>query len=171
MSNRSNEFVSSLFERYGRDLSGFLKTRLETQEAEDVAQKTYLKLLQHPNPDAIHNPHAYLFKTAANLALDHLRRRTGWLRRHISDCTGAESSSALEAGPDATVDSVRQLQRFREALASLPPICRTVFLLNRIDGLTHKEIAQRVGISKKSVERYIIKALERCQRRLGRPQE
>lgn len=166
MPNRSHELVSFLFEQYGHDLVGFLSRRLDPQEIEEITQRTYLKLLEHPNPDEIQNPHAYLFKTASNLVVDHLRRR----QTHVNHLavTGSESVSSLGPGPDAMVDISRQIQRFREALASLPPVCRTVFLLNRIDGLSHAEIAERVGISKKSVERYIIKALERCQRRLSR---
>ncbi len=170
MAKCSNEFVSALFEQYGRDLSGFLSRRLESQEIEDVTQKTYLQLLEHPNPGEIRNPHAYLFKTASNLAVDHLRRRRVHTDR-ISPGVEAEALASTGPEPDAAVDASRQIANFREILAGLPPLCRTVFLLNRIDGLSHAEISQRVGISKKSVERYIVKALERFHRRLNRQPE
>ncbi|MGE0289607.1 MAG: RNA polymerase sigma factor [Acetobacteraceae bacterium] len=170
MAKCSNEFVSALFEQYGRDLSGFLSRRLESQEIEDVTQKTYLQLLEHPNPGEIRNPHAYLFKTASNLAVDHLRRRRVHTDR-ISPGVEAEALASTGPEPDAAVDASRQIANFREILAGLPPLCRTVFLLNRIDGLSHAEIAQRVGISKKSVERHIVKALERFHRRLHRQPE
>lgn len=165
MSDSANEFVSSLFEQYGRELFGFLSTRLKPQEAEDVAQKTYLQLLQHPDPSEISNPHAYLFKTASNLAIDHVRRQRVHSDR-ISPGTVLEDLVSPLPGPEAIVDDAMQLQRFRAALASLSPVCRAVFLLNRVDGLTHPEIAERLGISKRTVERYMIKALDRCRRRM-----
>lgn len=167
MAKCSNEFVSALFEQYGRDLSGFLSRRLESQEIEDITQKTYLQLLEHPNPEEIRNPHAYLFKTASNLVVDHLRRRQV---RTGSAGPGLETDELISSGPqpDAAADAARQIERFREVLRTLPPICRTIFLLNRVDGLSHAEIAQRIGISKKSVERNIIKALDRFHRRLHR---
>ncbi len=170
MPKHSNKFVSNLFQQYGRDLFGFLSRRLELQEVEDVTQKTYLRLLEHPNPEEIHNPHAYLFKTASNLAIDHLRRRRAHVEWHVID-PEAESLSSPDPSPDRAVDTARQIQRFREILADLPPVYRAVFLLNRIDGLTHAEIALRIGISKKSVERYILKALEKFHRRLHREPE
>jgi RNA polymerase sigma-70 factor (ECF subfamily) len=170
MAKGSNEFVSTLFEQFGRDLSGFLSRRLESQEVEDVTQKTYLQLLEHPNPGEIRNPHAYLFKTASNLAVDHLRRRRVHVER-VNSGVEMEALASAAPEPDTATDVARQIAKFREILADLPPLWRTVFLLNRIDGLTHEEIAQRVGISKKSVERHIIKALERFHRRLHRQEE
>jgi RNA polymerase sigma-70 factor (ECF subfamily) len=165
MPKHTNEFVSNLFQLYGHDLFGYLSRRLEHQEVEDVTQKTYLRLLEHPNPGEIQNPHAYLFKTASNLAIDHLRRRRIRVERFASD-PETETFSSSDPPPDQAADAARQVQRFREILADLPPVCRSVFLLNRIDGLTHVEIAQRVGISKKSVERHILKALAKFHRRL-----
>jgi RNA polymerase sigma-70 factor (ECF subfamily) len=166
MSGEVREFVASLFRQYGHELFGFLSARLRSHEAEDVAQKTYLQLLQHPDPGLIENPRAYLFKTASNMLVDHVRRQKVHSGR-LSPDVELESVVSPFPDPEAVADSDLQLQRFRAALASLPAECRTVFLLNRIDGLTHEEIAQRLGISKRTVARYIIRALDRCQRRMS----
>lgn len=167
MSNRSHEFVNSLFTRYGRDLLRFLGSRLKPHEAEDIAQKAYLQLLQHPDPQEIGNPQAYLFKTASNLAVDHVRSRKAGPDRTDPDAN-CEDLVSPAPGPEAAVDAGRRLASFREVLASLPELPRTLFLLNRIDGMTHEELAIRFGISEKTVERHIVKALERCNRRLRR---
>ncbi|MBK8162829.1 MAG: sigma-70 family RNA polymerase sigma factor [Gammaproteobacteria bacterium] len=165
----SNEFVSALFEQYGPRLVPLLGRRLESQEIGGCYAETYLQLLETSQSRRDRNPHAYLFKTASNLAVDHLRRRRVHTDR-ISPGVEAEALASTGPEPDAAVDASRQIANFREILAGLRP-CRTVFLLNRIDGLSHAEISQRVGISKKSVERYIVKALERFHRRLNRQPE
>lgn len=165
MSKDVREFVASLFEQYGRELSGFLSARLRPHEAEDVAQKTYLRLLQHPDPGMISNPHAYLFKTASNMLIDHVRRQHVHTGR-LNPAAVLEDLVSSWPEPDAAVDDIMRIKRFREALQSLPPVCRAAFILHRIDGLTHAEIAERLGISRKTVERHIVKALERCHRRL-----
>ncbi len=161
MSGSASEFVGSLFKKHGRDLLGFLRTRLRPQEVEDVAQRTYLQLLQHPNPDEIRDPQAYLFRTASNMAIDYLRERHVRTRDVEPD---AEMEAMVSSAPDieACVDGALILRQFLAVLDELPPLCQHAFLLNRVDGLTHAQIAQKLGISKKTVERYIIKAFQKC---------
>ena len=168
MPKANTDFVSLLFRECSRDLLGYLRLRLQSQEAEDIAQKAYLKLLQHPNPAEIQNPRAYLFRTAANLMLNHVRHQK--LRSDLIEA-GADPDTVVSSTPpqEKALEDKRQLDRLREVLAELPPLCRHAFLLHRIDGLTHAEIARRLGVSQKSVERYIIKAFDLCYCRLGRP--
>jgi RNA polymerase sigma-70 factor (ECF subfamily) len=161
MSASPSDFVALLFHRHGRDLLGFLRTRLRPQEVEDVAQRTYLQLLQHPNPDEIRDPQAYLFRTASNMAIDYLRERHV-RTRDVEPDAELESVVSPAPQPDACVDGELILRRFLAVLDGLPPLCQHAFLLNRVDGLTHAEIARRLGISKKTVERYIIKAFQKC---------
>lgn len=167
MSGSSNEFVGLLFRKHGRHLLGFLRTRLRAQEVDDVAQRTYLQLLQHPNPDEIRDPQAYLFRTASNLAIDYIRERQVRTRDVEPDAElDAIASPAPE--PEAVLDGELSLKHFLSVLDGLPPACQHAFLLNRVDGLTHAQIAQRLGISKKTVERYIIKAFRKCLDELDR---
>lgn len=161
MSGSASEFVGSLFRKHGRDLLGFLRTRLRPQEVEDVAQRTYLQLLQHPNPDEIRDPQAYLFRTASNMAIDYIRERHV-RTRDVEPDAELESVISPAPTPEACADSEQILRRFLVVLDELPPLCQHAFLLNRVDGLTHAEIARRLGVSKKTVERYIIKAFQKC---------
>ena len=166
MSKPSEELVASLFNRHGGELLGFVSTRLQRQEAEDVVQKTYLQLLQHPNPDEIRNPKAYLFRTAINLALNHVRHQR--VRSdHLQPDTDLDNLASPTPSPEVVTESSQQLAHLHAVLAELPLLCRHAFLLNRVDGLTHAEIASRLGISLKTVERYIIKAFDTCYSRLG----
>lgn len=167
MPKGNSDFVSLIFQQYGRDLLNFLGARLRAHDVEDVAQKAYLQLLQHPDPAAIENPKAYLFRTASNLMLNHVRYQK--VRSdHIEAGADPDAIVSFEPAPETALDDTRQLDRLREVLAELPALCRHAFLLHRIDGLTHAEIACRLGVSQKSVERYIIKAFDLCYSRLGR---
>lgn len=165
MSAAKNEFVSGLFEQHGWNLFRFLSARLRRQEAEDVAQQTYLHLLQHPAPGEIGNPAAYLFRTASNLAIDTMRRETTRLR-HTEPEADPESLSSVMHEPEDVLDAAARIERFTAVLEELPELCRHAFLLNKLDGLTHAEIATRLGLSKKTVQRYVLKALEHCAARL-----
>jgi RNA polymerase sigma factor (sigma-70 family) len=73
----------------------------------------------------------------------------------------------LEVRDELPADATDNLERLQAALGELPRACRDAFLLNRIEALTHVEIATRLGISTKSVQRCIERALRHCARALG----
>ncbi|MGH8550316.1 MAG: RNA polymerase sigma factor [Methylococcales bacterium] len=62
-----------------------------------------------------------------------------------------------------------QCEILLDAIASLPRVCRHVFLLRKIDELSYRDIATRLGISKKTVQRHLVKAMMHCHRRLENP--
>lgn len=165
MLNRNAELVADLFARYGKQLHHFLTSRINRGDIEDITQKTYLQLLQHPNPEEINNPQAYLFRTASNLAIDSMRR-DGTRSRYSDYETDTDDLSSEQPGMDAIIDSKQRLQRFIACLDELPELCRHAFILNRLEGMTHGEIARKLDISKKTVQRHIIRALEHLQDRL-----
>ena len=71
-----NEAVSELFRANNRALISFLLTHLSNEsEAREVAQEAYIKLLQLDRPEAVSFLRSYLFRIAANLAIDRIRRR------------------------------------------------------------------------------------------------
>jgi RNA polymerase sigma-70 factor (ECF subfamily) len=167
MSNDRNESLSSFFQQCEPELRGFLSRRLGPHAADDVVQEAYLRLLQYPCLDAVQNLRAFLFKTASNLMVDWMRQDQA-RAKHIQADVDLEILSIATPDPEAVADGALQLGRFWDAVGELPELCRHAFLLNRIDGLTHAEIAKRLGISKKTVERYILKAFDHCYARLGR---
>jgi RNA polymerase sigma factor (sigma-70 family) len=143
------------------DLLRFLKRRIDAATAEDVIQDVWVKLREHGNPQHWREPKAVVFAAAANLATD--------LGRHaaIVDRTAARESSFVDTTsvtvePEACAEASNRLERIFKALESLPPLCRDAFLLNRFEALTHAQIAARLGISKKSAQRYIERALDEC---------
>jgi RNA polymerase sigma factor (sigma-70 family) len=144
------------------DLLRFLRRRGRQRAAEDIVQTVWLKLRERgEDPQTWEEPRAVLFTTAANLGTDNHRRETV-AERAIS----REAASAEAAGPgpdpEAHADAVGQLEQLSAALEKLPEQCRRAFLLNRLEGLTHSEIASQLGVSTKTVQRHIERALRAC---------
>lgn len=105
----------------------------------------------------------YFLRVAMNLATDYLRvenRRREILDEHIPDFQQYEPS------PEEALLDKDTFQQVEDALSELPEKCRTVLFLSRIEGLTHREIAERLGVSRSLVEKLIMRALLHCRSRL-----
>ena len=145
------------------ELLRFLTRRTGRAAAEDVLQDVWLNLRERSNPEAWHEPRAVLFTTAANLATDVTRRRATAYRHLEREALPGEEECATP-GPEVQADAAEDVERLQKALLELPPTCREAFLLSRLEALSHKEIAARLNISTKSVQRYIERAFRHCLR-------
>jgi RNA polymerase sigma factor (sigma-70 family) len=157
--------IERLFREHNEALVGFLMARLKSrQAAQEVAQEAYVRLLSLDQPGAISYLRAFLFRTAANLAIDRLRRDQVHAR-----ATGAPLFAELTDArtPERQVASEQQLQVVQEALAQLPPKCREAFLLARIDEKSCAEIATQMGVSERMVRFHIVRALLFCRAKLN----
>jgi RNA polymerase sigma factor (sigma-70 family) len=143
------------------ELVRFLTRRNGRAAAEDVAQETWLKLHERGNSESWQEPRAVLFTTAANLGTDVQRREAHSDRLFAREGEAPEPASEA-AGPESQVESQSELNCVAAALEQLPAQCREAFLLNRLEGLTHAEIAERLGVSTRTVQRHIERALRRC---------
>ncbi len=135
------------------------------EEAADLAQETWLRLMRIARPDTLANPRAYIFRIAENLVIDQLRKRLS----HPAPARDiAEDAWVCPAPrPEAQAQARQQFQLLERAIEELPPKCRAVFLLHRIEGLTYSQIAARQGVSVKTVEKQMLKALNHCRERLA----
>jgi len=165
-SHRPND-LEFLFRLHHRELLAFAGQRFGSETAEDLVQETYLRLLQRADLDTINNPRAYLYKVTANLGADRSRYEQIRTRHAADDEFEPEKAVQPSPGPDAEASAQQQLQRCLSALETLPEIYRHVFLLHRIDGMTHKEIGSALGLPHRTVERYCAKALAHCFEQLG----
>lgn len=166
MSDRKTEFITGIFQEWYGSLCRFLTQKLGSKEdARDVAQEAYVRMLCLEHPEEIRHPRAFLYRTASNLAVDSLRSRQ--MRLNYGQSLAIEQQiPSLESSPEAVTDARERLEILRQAIADLPPKCRTVFLLHKFKNLSHAEIAARFGISKNMVEKHIIKAMARCRKRM-----
>jgi RNA polymerase sigma factor (sigma-70 family) len=159
------DLATRVFLRFQRSLLKYLRGLLVRREdAEDVAQETYERLVRAGllEQSEIH-VRAFMFRAATNLAYDRFRQRRS--RGPHGDAELAELPD--EAPPAERIVAMEQAVALVErALLALPARCRQVFLLRTSHEWSYEEIAQRLGVSKRTVEREMQMALEACQREL-----
>ncbi len=133
-------------------IAGFLQRE---QDIEDVVQEAYLKAFSvEQDRGEITQPKAFLFTIAKNIALNELNRKSRQMTDYIEDCQvsfSAESTTTTEN----EIEAQQALSIYCEAIVALPEKCRHVYLLRKVHGLPHKEIAQRLSISLSSVEKHL----------------
>jgi len=160
------EVVEALYIRHHGSLRRFLGRLLRCEEtAAEVAHDVYLRLLRLAPGEPIGNPRAYLFRVARNAACDRMARdrtRDGVIDR----APPSDSVPCPEPDAEAAAAARERLRILSQAVADLPPRCRAVFLMSRLDGLSNGAIAARLGISRNMVEKHIIRAMMHCRRRL-----
>jgi len=156
--------IERLFREHNDSLIRFLKTRLSSsQDAKEVAQEAYVRLLQLDQPGAIGFLRAFLFKTAANIATDRLRHR-----QVVQSSEQQQGFAPFDsfASADTGVAAAQDLDILTRALDELPSRCREVFLLRRLGGMGTDAIARRVGVTPRMIRMYLAQALLHCQQRL-----
>jgi RNA polymerase sigma-70 factor (ECF subfamily) len=155
--------IEQLFREHNHLLICFLEARLgHRQEAKDVAQEAYVRLLELERPNTISFLRAYLFKIAANLAIDRIRSRGTRRRVDVLNFFVDDESDRVEQ----EVEAAEQAGRFWESLGELPRPYRQAVVMNRIQDLSTLEIAASLGKTDRTVRRYIADALTYCRLRL-----
>ena len=168
MSVDSSDPFSRVYLEHAQGLRVHARRKQGYDECQDLVQEAFLRLWVYARHLSLRNPGAYLRSVITHLVFDAHRDRSrfGSLRDDLpSDQTPPEDVSH-HPEPERIVASREQLEICLRALDELPEICRHVFLLNRVDGLTQNQIADELGLSVRTVERYVARALAHCQRRM-----
>lgn len=156
--------IERLFKEHNEALIRFLQTRLRSyQAAREVAQEAYVRLLSLHQPGALSYLRAFLYKTAANLATDRLRRQDVHDRATELPLFH-EFADVLS--PERRVAGAQEIQRLAQLLEELPPKCRRAFVLNRFYGVDFPAVAQELGVKERMARIYVVRALLYCQARL-----
>jgi len=155
-------FLETLFRRYAGELQAFAQRRASTQDAKDLLQDAYVRLLQHPDPASIENLRAFLYAVSANLATDRDRAQAVRTRYHTAS-QALEQVASTAPGPDTLTAHHERLRRIAGAMAQLPETCRTAFVLCRIEGYSYAEAARRLGISESMVAKHLDRAMRHCR--------
>jgi RNA polymerase sigma-70 factor (ECF subfamily) len=150
-----------------RGLLQFLRARTASeQDAEDAAQESMTKLMRYRESEPPSAWKQLLYRIAVNVAHDQYRVA---LSHHNKDHVGLDGLEIAtgEHTPEQQAQHDQQLARLSKAILELPPKCQRVYLLKRVHGLSHADIARRCGISVKMVEKHLATALAQLRRKVG----
>ena len=158
-----SEFAETIFREHEKPLLRFLMTILRNrQDAEEISQEVFLKVLEGPEPEEIRNPKAFIYRTANNLALNKIRYRK--VRQIESEGSPDNDPVSRRLGQDRVLESRQELSKLLRIVTGLPPRCREVFILHRFYDLTYRQVARRMGISKSMVKKHMSRAVSHCVR-------
>jgi RNA polymerase sigma factor (sigma-70 family) len=154
--------IAAHYIRQREALLRFLTQRTRDSDiAEDLLQETWLRAT-HGSGAVVENPRSYLFQIASNLATDYFRTEKRRMLR-------TEEIDALLSVPDEVPDPEAvaigrsELTVIARSLDDMPPRRRTILLMSRVEGRTHRAIADHFGISTRTVEFEIVRALDLCR--------
>lgn len=151
------------FFEYYEELIGTWTRRLRSrQQAEDLAHDTFVRVLESRASEVV-QPRAYLHQTARNIAVDAYRRED---RREALTLRAMDQNTPHGGDPEHYMHAIQLADSIERALTELPLNCRRIFIWQKIEGLTQQEIAERLGLSKNMVEKYMIRTLRHLRDRL-----
>lgn len=131
------------------------------EDIEDIVQEAYIRSYKQMLEHEIENPRAYLYTATRNLAIKHNNLSANKLSTQLDDL-GLEEVLPKE---DVVLQGVQAGEEFAhlcEAVSTLPKQCRRAFVLKKIYGLTHAEVAERMDISLSTVHQHVAKGLAKC---------
>ncbi len=167
----SDPLLTTYLERRG-ELLGYFRVRLRSEQAaEDLVQDMYLRIVNRPQ-DVIDNPAAFLYRLGSNLMLDRMkqsrriaRRSAAW--RVVHGPSGETEVCDETPLADEQLIARESLSAVIDAIRKLPAPAREAFRLHKVEGLSHSETAVRMGVSRSSVEKYLMACLKAVRKRGG----
>jgi RNA polymerase sigma-70 factor (ECF subfamily) len=169
MSNSGNEGFVALFSESRASLRRYVRRWVKSREAgEEIVQEAFLQTYEQREGARV--PRALLFSIARNLAFRSHRRERIARTLPLED-PDAVQELAEEGSPEETALSNERIRLLREAIQRLPPQCRTAFALKVFHDCSYQEIAQRLRISSKTVEKHISLGLRLTSADLRRHKE
>lgn len=144
-----------------------VRWRIEDLLADDVVQETYAVLASRACVDDIRNPRSYFFQTARSIILMHLRRSRVVSIRAVEDIDRI-GAAADEPTPEQQVSDREELHQLARAIAQLPEMGRQALTLRVIEGLSQREVGERMGISENAAQKHIAKSIHLLMTIFGR---
>ncbi len=159
---RKQSPISATFSENYLFLKKFVARYFSSQhDIEDVVQEAYLRAFVAESKREIEAPKAYLFRIAKNVALSRLSSKSQQITDYLEEVS---ATAVLDTAPpaDSEVVAIELLGLYCEAIATLSEKCREVFLMRKVYGLPHREIARRMSLSLSSVEKYLRQGILAC---------
>ena len=154
--------VLNAFQNHQLALRRFISRFVQrTQDIDDVAQEAFLRAYRAEKSRPIEQPKSFLFRIAHNIAITELTKKSSQIIDYIADID--ESAVVwLEDSAEDQAMAEQQIGLHCEAVAKLPAQCRRVFLMRKVHGMSHSEIALELGIAISTVEKHMSKGIRAC---------
>jgi RNA polymerase sigma factor (sigma-70 family) len=135
------------------------------RDVDDVVQESYLRIWKAKEDYPIISAKAFLFRVARHVALDLVRKRS---HSPVESISPAQTSSVIDWEPNGveSLASRDTLEQLANAIAALPRRCREVIVLHKLKGMPQRDVASRLGLSARTVEKHCARALKFCERYL-----
>lgn len=163
--DRSLHSLGETFREHRGRLYQYLRRRLANEaDAQELAQEAYLRLLRVSRNELVKDPQAYLYRVARNLVYEQNGRTLPaacW-----ADDAELEALEDPSHDVEVEVEQARQALLLEKAVAELPPRHQAIVLLFCREGLSQREIAERVGLSKSMVQKCLANGIAHCRKRL-----
>ncbi|MBL8267042.1 RNA polymerase sigma factor [Steroidobacter sp.] len=160
-SESKQAFLVSIQKTQGQRLRRFLSARLRNAAADtpDLMQEVFLRLLRIDDHETIRNPQAYLFTVASHVLHQHALRQTVTAESVALPDLAAELQQAAEGNPADEVETEQLFEALGGSLQKISPRAYMTLVWSRCDGLSLQEIADRFGVSRDQVKKYLARAL------------
>jgi RNA polymerase sigma-70 factor (ECF subfamily) len=163
MSGISEAEFENVFSQWYEPVRNFLYYKSgDIQVAEDIVQDVFMKVWEKKEGIRLETVKSLLYKIANNLFLNRLEHQKVLLKFIPANPVNIEI-----AGPDFELEMKEFDKKLQSALSGLDEKQRTVFLMNRVDGLTYVQIAEILGLSVKGIEKRMEKALAFLKKRIA----
>jgi RNA polymerase sigma factor (sigma-70 family) len=133
------------------------------EEAKDIAQETFGKLLELERLDEVKSLTGFVWKTAQNIVIDRQRQRAN---RSRLDPVALFEPVQQTRSPEFWLDAKQRVDILERAIDLLPAMCRSVFVLRVLKERSSPEVAQELGISERLVRQYVARGIEHCAEHL-----
>ena len=159
--------VGELYHQHHRWLYAWLCKKVGCSHyAADIAQDTFIRLFSLSGPSALTltQPRGFLATTATRLIIDEARRKKV-AQRYLDNYHYHHGGEGFESAAPSAEDLViitETLVAIVQMLEALPEKCQRAFLMCRLDGMGHADIAEALGVSKSMVKQYMAKAMLHC---------
>ncbi len=169
------QVLERLYQDHSGALRSFLRGRMGSSgDLEDVLQEVFVRLARMEDlndrlPPDRKDCRSFIYTTANHLIVD-LERRKAVRQSYQESEQGNSANERMDITPEVITDGLQHLDVIERAIKSLPPVWRQAFVLSRFRHMNYREIADKMGVSARSVEKYMSHALVKIRTAISRAQ-